>query len=64
MENVRYHEFFLRQEGDDVRVWYASIPEYSTEDEKTMPWFGKFGHRVYARALLDVAVRDLKHANA
>lgn len=55
-----YHEILTKEEGDQVRVWYLCAHEYRVQDKKVLFWSGNWAHRLYARSLLDVAIRGLR----
>lgn len=57
-----YHEIVTAEEGDSVRIWWIIAHEYGINDGKILPWLGNWGHRLYAKALLDVAIRNLRGA--
>ena len=57
-----YQEIVAVEEGEKVRVWYNIVHEYGENDGKIWPWIGNWAHRMYARALLDVAVRKLRNS--
>lgn len=58
-----YHEIVTREDGDEVRIWYICAHEYGVQDKKVLLWLGGWGHRLYARSLLDVAIRGLRKDN-
>ena len=58
-----YHEILTKEEGDEVRIWYLCAPEYGVQDKKVLFWLGIWGHRLYARSLVDVAIRGLRKDN-
>jgi len=58
-----YHEILTKEEGDQVRVWYLCAHEYGVQDKKVLFWLGNWAHRLYARSLLDVAIRGLRKDN-
>jgi hypothetical protein len=55
-----YHEVVTQKENN-VRIWWICAHEYGINDGKILPWLGNWGHRMYAKALLDLAVRNLHH---
>jgi len=57
-----YQEIVAVEEGEKVHVWYNIVHEYGENDGKIWPWIGNWAHRMYARALLDVAVRKLRNS--
>jgi hypothetical protein len=54
-----FYEIVTQEEGDDVRIWWICLHEYGVNDGKRVPWIGNWGHRLYAKAILDAAVRKL-----
>lgn len=58
-----YHEIMTIEEGDQVKVWYLCAHEYGVQDKKVLFWLGNWGHKLYARSLLDVAIRGLRKDN-
>jgi len=58
-----YHEILTKEQGDEVKIWYICAHEYGVQDKKVLFWLGNWGHWLYARSLLDVAIRELRKDN-
>jgi hypothetical protein len=57
-----YHECVAVEEGGNkVRIWWIIVSEYGVNDGKILPQIVNWGHQMYARALLDAAVRNLRN---
>ncbi|KAF9048025.1 hypothetical protein BDZ89DRAFT_1257838 [Hymenopellis radicata] len=56
------HDFPVVEDGDDVLVGFSAAHDYAVldNDGKTLPPFGEWTHRMYARVLLADGVKQLK----
>ena len=58
------HEIVTEEEGDSVRIWRIIEHEYGINEGKILAWLGNWGHGLYAKALLDVAIRNMRNSAA